>query len=146
TFSPCLRSSRSCILSLTRLATVTCIAWKPSCLCRASNGGQLPTSADKMETSTILDVRNIVKHYGQTEVLKGISLKLSKCETKVLIGPSGAGTSTLLRSINFLAPPDAGEVYLAGTRITDANINQVRARVGFVFQDFNLCAHLTALD
>ncbi len=99
-----------------------------------------------METSTILDVRNIVKHYGQTEVLKGISLKLSKGETKVLIGPSGSGKSTLLRSINFLTQPDAGEVYLAGTRITDANINQVRARVGFVFQDFNLFAHLTALD
>ncbi len=68
-------------------------------------------------------------------------------QTKVIIGPSGGGKSTLLRCINQLSPPDRGEVWLDGVRITDpaCDINKVREKIGFVFQDFNLFNHLSAL-
>lgn len=94
----------------------------------------------------VLDVRDITKRYGETAVLHGISLSLERGETKVLIGPSGSGKSTLLRCINYLTEPDAGSVDLAGERITEERINAIRAQIGFVFQDFNLFAHLSALD
>ena len=64
-----------------------------------------------------------------------------------MIGPSGTGKSTLLRCINRLSPPDEGQVWLDGVEVTDpkANINALRAEMGFVFQSFNLFSHLTAL-
>ena len=80
-------------------------------------------------------------------MLKGVSFSLEKGETKVVIGPSGTGKSTLLRCINRLTPPDKGRVLLDGEDVTHpkSNINKLRAQMGFVFQDFNLFAHLTAL-
>jgi len=82
------------------------------------------------------------------QVLKGISFELGEGEVKVVFGPSGSGKSTLLRCINMLNPPDKGEVYLRGENITDpeVNINAMRARIGMVFQHFNLFAHLKAID
>lgn len=67
---------------------------------------------------------------------------------KVIFGPSGSGKSTLLRCINMLDPPDSGEVYLQGEPITDRSkdINKMRSRIGFVFQHFNLFAHLKAIE
>lgn len=94
----------------------------------------------------LLDVRDIHKAYGQVEVLKGVSLTLARGETKVIMGPSGTGKSTLLRCINRLTPPTSGEVYLDGTLIEEANINAMRQKLAFVFQDFNLFLHLNALD
>lgn len=66
----------------------------------------------------------------------------------MIFGPSGSGKSTLLRCINMLNPPDEGEIYLSGQRITDPgiNLNLVRSRIGMVFQHFNLFAHLKAID
>ena len=95
----------------------------------------------------MLELKNIHKKYGENEILKGVSFSLEKGETKVIIGPSGTGKSTLLRCINQLHPPDKGEVWLDGEEITNrnVNINQVRQKIGFVFQDFNLLNHLTAL-
>lgn len=95
----------------------------------------------------LLKVENIHKRYGKEEVLKGVSFELQRGETKVVIGPSGTGKSTLLRCINRLSPPDKGQVWLEGEEITHSksNINQLRAKIGFVFQDFNLFSHLTAL-
>src|SRR5699024_11467732 len=88
----------------------------------------------------------ISKSYGENEILHGVSLSLDRGETKVLIGPSGAGKSTFLRCINYLTEPDQGHVELAGKRVTETHIDAMRARIGFVFQDFNLFSHLTALD
>tara|TARA_B100000678_G_scaffold283200_1_gene283018 strand:+ start:1312 stop:2067 length:756 start_codon:yes stop_codon:yes gene_type:complete len=99
-----------------------------------------------MDSDLVLDVKDVKKSYGGVEVLKGISFSLHRGETKVLIGPSGSGKSTLLRSINHLTPPDDGKVYLKGEEVTDSNIDKMRARIGFVFQDFNLFSHLTVLD
>jgi len=80
-------------------------------------------------------------------VLAGVSFGMNKGETKVIIGPSGTGKSTLLRCINCLTPPDQGRVWLEEEEITHTktNINKIRAQIGFVFQSFNLFSHLTAL-
>jgi len=96
----------------------------------------------------ILKVEDIHKNYGELEVLKGISFQVKRGETKVIIGPSGTGKSTLLRCINQLTPPDKGRVWLDGVEITDprVDINRIRSSIGMVFQDFNLFSHLTALD
>ncbi len=96
----------------------------------------------------LLVVEDLHKRYGREEVLRGISLELEKGETKVIIGPSGTGKSTLLRCINRLTEPDRGRIWLDGVEITSprTNIYRIRSQIGFVFQDFNLFTHLTALD
>lgn len=95
----------------------------------------------------VLRVEDLHKSYGREEVLRGVSFALGKGETMVVIGPSGTGKSTLLRCINHLTPPDCGRVWLEETEISHhrANLNRIRAQIGFVFQDFNLFSHLTAL-
>lgn len=95
----------------------------------------------------LLRVEDVHKRYGKEEVLCGVSFGMMKGETKVIIGPSGTGKSTLLRCINRLTPADQGRVWLEEEEITHTrtNINKIRAQIGFVFQSFNLFAHLTAL-
>jgi polar amino acid transport system ATP-binding protein len=95
----------------------------------------------------MLKVENIHKTYGKTKVLAGVSFTMEKGETKVIIGPSGTGKSTLLRCINQLSPPDKGRVWLEGVEVTDkkTDINLIRQKIGFVFQEFNLFNHLTAV-
>jgi polar amino acid transport system ATP-binding protein len=96
----------------------------------------------------VLRVEDVHKAYGDNEVLRGVSCQLARGETKVVIGSSGTGKSTLLRCINQLTIPDSGHVWLGDTEITckECDINAVRAQIGFVFQDFNLFTHLTALQ
>jgi polar amino acid transport system ATP-binding protein len=96
---------------------------------------------------SMLEVKDIYKSYGDVQILKGVSFIMEKEETKVIIGPSGTGKSTLLRCINQLSPPDKGQIWLDGEEITNpkTNINKIREKIGFVFQDFNLFNHLTAL-
>jgi len=95
----------------------------------------------------LLRVEDLHKRYGKEEVIRGVSFSLERGETKVVIGPSGTGKSTLLRCINQLTVPDKGRVWLEDVEITHArtNINHIRAQIGFVFQNFNLFTHLTAL-
>jgi len=97
------------------------------------------------EKKTILKIEDLHKSFGDNEVLKGVSLSLNKGENKVIIGPSGTGKSTLLNNVNRLVPPDKGRIYLDGEEITSQNINKMRQEIGFVFQDFGLFNHLTAL-
>ncbi len=101
-----------------------------------------------MSNNIILRVEDLHKVYGALEVLKGVTFSLSKGESKVIIGPSGTGKSTLLRCINRLTQPSSGRVWLDDVEVTDhkANINQIRASIGMVFQDFNLFSHLQILD
>ncbi|MBN1858973.1 amino acid ABC transporter ATP-binding protein, partial [Candidatus Bipolaricaulota bacterium] len=97
---------------------------------------------------SLLKAEKIHKRYGNEEVLRGVSIDLERGETKVIIGPSGTGKSTLLRCINQLTAPDQGSVWLDGVELTRprADINALRAQIGFVFQSFNLFSHLTALE
>ena len=95
----------------------------------------------------ILKVENIHKTYGKESILEGVSFNVRRGETKVIIGPSGTGKSTLLRCINGLTNPDKGHVWLNGTELTNSSVNldQARQSIGMVFQNFNLFTHLTAL-
>jgi len=98
-----------------------------------------------MKDKNILTVENVYKSFGENSVLRGVSLSIKKAETKVIIGPSGTGKSTLLNNINMLIPPDKGDIYLEDEKITMENIHKIRQEIGFVFQDFGLFNHLTAL-
>lgn len=94
----------------------------------------------------LLRVENIHKRYGDTEVLKGVSLEMDTGQSKVIMGPSGTGKSTLLRCINHLTPPNEGRVFFDDTEIVRSNVNFMRQKIAFVFQDFNLFTHLRAID
>jgi polar amino acid transport system ATP-binding protein len=94
-----------------------------------------------------VSVRGLHKRYGALEVLRGVDLDVAKGETICVIGRSGSGKSTLLKCLNLLEPPDAGEIRLGGKLITGSGVDAdaVRARVGMVFQQFNLFPHMTVL-
>ncbi len=94
-----------------------------------------------------IDVQGLVKHYGDNEVLKGIDLTVHAGEVVCVIGPSGSGKSTLLRSVNMLEEPTGGKIVVEGIDITDPEIDldRVRARIGMVFQSFNLFPHMNVL-
>lgn len=96
----------------------------------------------------IIEGRDIRKVYRNLEVLKGVNISVKKGETKVIIGPSGSGKSTLLRILGLLELPTEGKVFFRGDDVynTDINLNEVRAKIGFVFQEPSLFRHLTALD
>ncbi|MCC7263740.1 MAG: amino acid ABC transporter ATP-binding protein [Candidatus Latescibacteria bacterium] len=96
----------------------------------------------------MLEGRGLRKTFGDLEVLRGVDLRVAKGEVVVVVGPSGCGKSTLLRCLNLLERPTAGEVLLDGEVITTPEMdpNQVRRRVGMVFQRFHLFPHLNALD
>jgi len=98
--------------------------------------------------SEVLRLDGIRKSYGGTEVLRGVDLRVDSHEIVALIGASGSGKSTLLRTINLLERIDDGRILLAGDDISDPRIDadRVRARIGVVFQHFNLFPHLTVLD
>ena len=89
----------------------------------------------------MLEVKDVHKSYGDLEVLKGITFNMKKGSTKVIIGTSGTGKSTLLRCINQLNPPDKGEIWLNGEEITKPkiDINKIRQKIGFVF---NILPHI----
>ncbi|OBY88908.1 MULTISPECIES: amino acid ABC transporter ATP-binding protein [Pseudomonas] len=102
-----------------------------------------------------IQLKDIHKHYGPLEVLKGIDLDVHKGEVMVLIGPSGSGKSTLLRCVNMLEQPTRGEILFQDQLINDRQrshraqekyLNGLRMKVGMVFQHFNLFPHLTVLE
>ena len=89
--------------------------------------------------------KNLQKAFGDHMVLKGIDQHIEKGEKVVVIGPSGSGKSTFLRCLILLEQPTGGEIIFEGTTITDpsCNINELRQRMGMVFQQFNLFPHKT---
>lgn len=96
----------------------------------------------------MIEVRNLVKYFGQNRVLNDISETIETGEKVVVIGPSGSGKSTFLRCLNLLEKPTSGSVFFEGKEITDkkTDINAVRRSMGMVFQLFNLFPNLTVLE
>ena len=92
-----------------------------------------------------IDVQQLHKSFGDNEVLKGIDFHVDDGEVVCVIGPSGSGKSTLLRCVNRLEVPTKGRVLVEGVDMTDpeTDLNDVRSRIGMVFQSFNLFPHLT---
>ena len=95
-----------------------------------------------------LELRGVIKRFGDVTVCDGIDLDVEQGQMVCLIGASGAGKSTLLRCINLLEPVEDGAIYLDGEDIAEPGLNpqKVRARIGMVFQSFNLFPHMTALE
>ncbi len=88
----------------------------------------------------ILQIQNLVKQFGQNTVLHGINLEIEKGQVACLIGPSGSGKSTLLRCINLLEMPNGGQVSFRGQDVTTLPTGLLHAKIGMVFQQFNLSA------
>ncbi|WP_130865891.1 amino acid ABC transporter ATP-binding protein [Acidipropionibacterium timonense] len=99
-------------------------------------------------TTPVLQVKGVVKRFGPNVVLRRLDLDVSAHEIVVLLGASGSGKSTLMRTVNLLERVDDGQIFLGGTDITDPSIDadKVRARIGVVFQSYNLFPHMTVLD
>jgi polar amino acid transport system ATP-binding protein len=97
---------------------------------------------------TVLDVRGVVKVFGDNVVLRGVDLAVAEHRVVALIGGSGSGKSTLLRCASLLETVDDGQVLLDGKDITDPRVDadRVRQRMGVVFQAYNLFPHLSVLD
>ncbi len=102
---------------------------------------------------SVLEVKNIKKSFGKTEVLKGISFSLEKGEVLSIIGSSGSGKTTLLRCINFLELADNGvisvngkQIYSAFDKLSDSEIRENRLHFGLVFQSFNLFPQYNVLE
>ena len=96
----------------------------------------------------ILEIRHLSKTFGTHAVLKDVDFTVSKGDVTSIIGASGSGKSTLLRCVNLLETLTTGEILFHGESVTGGKINQsaYRARVGMVFQSFNLFNNLTVLE
>ena len=96
----------------------------------------------------MIQFKNVQKYYGKLHVLQDIQLEVKQGEVVVICGPSGSGKSTLIRTINRLEAIDAGEILIEGHSVHDRSrsLNALRQQIGFVFQQFNLYPHMTALD
>jgi ABC-type polar amino acid transport system ATPase subunit len=103
---------------------------------------------DKVPANEIIVIEDLHKYFGNIEAVKGVDLRVNRGEVVAIVGPSGSGKSTVLRCINHLEVPTAGGVYIDGVHLEDkaTNINEVRAEIGMVFQQFNLFPHLTVLE
>ena len=99
-------------------------------------------------SSAIIEIKHLKKSYGQNEVLKDISLSVNKGEVISIIGSSGSGKSTFLRSINLLEEPTAGEILFHGQDVLakDYNLTEYREKLGMVFQSFDLFENLNVLE
>ena len=123
-------------------------------------GAAAPTRSEpRAEPGAALRVDDLYKRFGDLEVLKGVSLTACEHDVIAILGASGSGKSTLLRCINLLEVPDAGEVHVGGELIRmradrrgqavpadRRQVDRIRARLGMVFQQFNLWSHLTVLQ
>ncbi|HEX3723300.1 MAG TPA: amino acid ABC transporter ATP-binding protein [Nitrolancea sp.] len=107
-----------------------------------------PSQRSSASRSPVLRLEGVYKTFGDNPVLRGIDLEVHQHQVVVLIGASGSGKSTLLRSINLLEQIDDGQIFLTDQDISDPRIDvdKTRARIGVVFQQFNLFPHLTVLD
>ncbi len=118
----------------------------------------IPTTPEAYSGEAIVQAEDVHKSFGHTEVLRGLNLTVHPGKTVVLIGPSGSGKTTFLRCINHLEKIQRGRIYVGGQLIgyreqdgrlvedSERNVAAQRARIGMVFQRFNLFPHMTALE
>ena len=87
----------------------------------------------------MLEVKDLKKNFGKTEVIKGISFDVQKGEVVAIIGPSGCGKSTLLRCLNMLEKPTSGKIILDNEDITGKKVDltKIRDKMWMVFPQFN---------
>src|ERR1700685_1410395 len=114
--------------------------------------------SDQTTSKAMVDARQVRKHFGRLEVLRGIDLTVNQGEVLCLIGPSGSGKSTFIRCINHLEKIDGGELFVDGElvgyrqngnrlhELRDREVCGMRSRIGMVFQRFNLFPHMNVLD
>ncbi len=97
---------------------------------------------------TLIEIKNLEKHFGRLQVLKGISIDVHQGDVLAVIGPSGSGKSTFIRCINQLETPTAGQVIFEGLDLTGkkVDLDKMRQKIGMVFQNFNLFNNMTVID
>jgi polar amino acid transport system ATP-binding protein len=102
----------------------------------------------KGTSMSLVSIQNVRKSFGALEVLKGVSIDVSRGDVVAIIGKSGSGKSTLLRCINGLETYDDGSITVDGIDVGKSrdNLRDLRRNVGMVFQQFNLFPHLTAAE
>jgi polar amino acid transport system ATP-binding protein len=96
-------------------------------------------------TSVSLAAKDVHQTLGGNTVLRGVDIEAAAGSTVAVIGPSGSGKSTLLRTLNRLNEPDSGDILLDGRSVLDDDPDELRQRIGMVFQHFNLFPHLSVL-
>ncbi len=108
--------------------------------------GATTNSLHHVGKEVVVSIQGLKKSFGDLHVLKGVDLDVHRGEVVVILGPSGSGKSTLLRCINRLEEPTDGKIFFEDTEVTakGVDLNAVRAKLGMVFQSFNLFPHLTA--
>ena len=101
-----------------------------------------------MTDQPIIEIHDLHKSYGATPVLRGCSLSVSRGEVVVVCGPSGSGKSTLIKCINGLEVYQSGSIRIEGIEVgaKGTDLPKLRARVGMVFQHFELYPHMSVLD
>ncbi len=106
-----------------------------------------PQASDAPRTP-LIETEKVNKSFGAAHVLKDVSTRFYQGEVAVIIGASGSGKSTFLRTLNRLERHDSGRIVVDGIELTDdvKNLDAVRREVGMVFQQFNLFPHLTAVE
>ena len=99
-------------------------------------------------TDNIIEIKNLQKSFGEHDVLRGIDLDVRRGEVVSIIGASGSGKSTMLRCVNLLETPSSGDILYMGESILDKkfDIAKYRAKVGMVFQQFNLFNNMSVLE
>ena len=101
-----------------------------------------------MDTKVLLKIQDLHKSFGDHEVLKGINIDIKEGEVVVIIGASGSGKSTFLRTLNLLEVPSSGKIIFEGSElcVQKSDVNKHRQKMGMVFQHFNLFEHLSVLE
>ena len=94
----------------------------------------------------LLEIRHLVKKFGENIVLNDISFSIEKGAVLVILGPSGCGKSTLLRCINGLESRNSGEILFKGKAIKQSDLRTIRQKIGMVFQSYELFPHLSVIE
>lgn len=94
----------------------------------------------------LLEIKHLVKKFGENIVLNDISFSIEKGAVLVILGPSGCGKSTLLRCINGLESRNSGEILFKGKAIKQSDLRTIRQKIGMVFQSYELFPHLSVIE